>query len=143
MDTWLLLHYKLPPQPSALRVYTWRKLKRLGAIFLSDMVWILPDTPRTAEQFQWLATEIQEMQGEVYLWRSNLVMGIQEEILIKHFQEQVDREYKELKKRLSLKNADLSKLSREYQQIAGKDYFHSKIGKQVKDRLLALRGETE
>jgi len=141
MNTWLLLHYKLPAQPSALRVYVWRKLKRLGAILLNDMVWILPDTPRTAEQFQWLAAEIQEMQGDVNVWRSNLMMGLQEETLIEQFQEQVDREYKELQKKLSRKDPDLSKLSREYQQIAGKDYFHSETGKQVKDKLLALRGE--
>jgi len=63
MITWLLLHYRLPAQPSALRVYIWRKLKRLSAILLNDAVWVLPDTPRTAEHFQWLAAEIQEMQG--------------------------------------------------------------------------------
>src|SRR5215212_4930534 len=68
MNTWLLLHYKLPTRPSALRVYIWRKLKRLGAILLNDAVWVLPDTPRTAEHFQWLAAEIQEMQGDVNLW---------------------------------------------------------------------------
>jgi len=37
MSTWLLLHYKLPTKPSALRVYTWRKLRRLGAILLHDL----------------------------------------------------------------------------------------------------------
>lgn len=143
MNSWLLLHYKLPAQPSALRVYAWRKLKRLGAILLNDAVWVLPDTPKTAEHFQWLVAEIQEMRGDVNLWRSNLVLGLSEEALIEEFKKVVDQEYKELLKKLSRKNRDLSKLSQEYQQIAGKDYFHSDLGRQVKEKLLGLRGETE
>ena len=143
MTTWLLLHYKLPNKPSALRVYVWRKLKRLGAIFLNDSVWILPDTPRIAENLQWLAAEIQEMKGEVILWKSNLVFGLTEQELIEKFRQQLDVEYTSLLKRLSQKNRDLSKLSQEYQQVLGRDYFQSEIGKQVREKLLALRGEKE
>ena len=143
MTSWLLIHYKLPNKPSALRVYIWRKLKRLGAIFLNDAVWVLPDTPRTAENLQWLAAELREMKGDVNLWRSNLVMGLTEEELIEQFKKQVDFEYKGLLKRLSQKNRDLSKLSQEYQQVIGRDYFQSDLGKQVKERFLALRGEKE
>src|SRR5574339_1012077 len=123
MTNWLLLHYKLPTKPSALRVYVWRKLKRLGAILLNDAVWVLPDTPRTAEHFQWLAAEIQEMKGDVNLWRSSLILGMQEQTLIDQFKKQVDFEYKDLLKRLGRKDRDLSKLSQEYQQITGRDYF--------------------
>src|SRR5215204_835540 len=111
MSRWLLLNYKLPAQPSALRVYVWRKLKRLGAILLNDAVWVLPDTPKTAEYFQWLAAEIHEMKGDANLWTSNLVLGIEEELLIEQFKKQVDREYKGLLKRLGRKSRDLSRLS--------------------------------
>src|SRR5215207_3322303 len=141
MSSWILLNYKLPAHPSALRVYVWRKLKRLGAILLNDAIWVLPDTPRTFEQFQWLAAEIQEMQGDVTFWRSNLVMGLPEAKLVEQFSKQVHEEYKTLLKRLGKKNPDLSRLSQEYQQIVGRDYFQSEVGKQVKERLLALRGE--
>lgn len=143
MNIWLLLHYKLPAQPSALRVYIWRKLKRLGAILLNDAVWVLPDKPRTAEHFQWLAAEIQEMQGDANLWRSNLLLGIKEEALIQQFKEQVDLEYKGLLKSLVKKNPDVSKLSQAYQQIVEKDYFHSKLGREVREKLLTMRGEIE
>lgn len=143
MNIWLLLHYKLPAQPSALRVYIWRKLKRLGAILLNDAVWVLPDKPRTAEHFQWLAAEIQEMQGDANLWRSNLLLGIKEEALIQQFKEQVDLEYKGLLKSLVKKNPDVSKLSQAYQQIVEKDYFHSKMGREVREKLLTMRGEIE
>src|SRR5512133_3221014 len=125
MDAWLLLNYKLPAKPSAVRVHAWRKLKRLGAILLNEAIWVLPYTPRTAEQFQWLAGEIQEMHGDVNLWQANLVLGLSETTLVEQFTRQVDQDYKELLKKLDKKNPDAAKLSQQYQQILGKDYFQS------------------
>lgn len=143
MASWLLLHYNVSAKPSARRVYIWRKLKRLGALLLQNAIWILPDTPRTAEQFQWLVTEIQEMKGDALLWKSNLVLGIQEDALVSQFVEQVNGEYAELLKKLNRKNPDLAELSRQYQQIQGKDYFDSDVGQQVRERLMALKGEAK
>jgi hypothetical protein len=143
MTHWLLLSYQVPAHPSALRVYVWRKLKRLGAILLDEAVWVLPDTPRTAEHLQWLAAEIQERRGNVNLWKSSLVLGLREEELVKQFKKQVDGEFRELLKKLDTKDPDLAKLSQGYQQIIGKDYFRSEVGQQVKTKLLKLRGETK
>src|ERR671923_1043371 len=100
MANWLLLHYKLPSKPSALRVYIWRKLKRLGAILLHDAVWILPDQPRTAEQIQWLTSEIQEMGGEAYSWRASAILDEDSESLIERFNEQVEAIYSDLLKQM-------------------------------------------
>src|SRR5689334_22471393 len=122
MKSWLLLHYTLPSNPSASRVYVWRKLKRLGAILLNESVWVLPDLPRTAEQLQWLTAEIQEMQGEVYMWRSSTFLKTGEEALMGQFVEQVDSAYRELLKKINKKNPDPVELSRAYQQIAARDY---------------------
>jgi DNA-binding transcriptional regulator PaaX len=141
MTTWLLLHYKLPTKPSALRVYIWRKLKRLGAILLHEAVWILPDQPRTAEQVQWLAAEIQEMGGEAYSWRANAILGENDETLIQQFNEQVDAVYSKLLKKLEKTRVDLQEISREYQQAASQDFFHSKLGLLVREKLTSKRGE--
>ena len=141
MKNWLLLHYTLPSNPSARRVYVWRKLKRLGAILLNESIWVLPDTPRTAEQFQWLTAEIQEMKGDAYLWRSNLFIEAHEDTLVNQFMEQVDSSYKELLKKINKKNSDMGELSREYQQIAARDYFNSEPGKQAREKLLSLKGD--
>ena len=141
MTTWLLLHYKLPNKPSALRVYTWRKLKRLGAILLHDTVWVLPDQPRTAEQVQWLTAEIQEMGGEAYSWRASTVLGAHNESITKQFNEQVDAVYSKLLKKLEKTRADLQEVSREYQQVASQDFFHSKLGVRVREKLTSKRGE--
>jgi hypothetical protein len=140
MQTWLLLHYTLPTHPSARRVYVWRKLKRLGAVLLNESIWLLPDTSRSAEQLQWLTAEIQEMKGNAYLWRSNLVLGETTESLMSRFMEQVDGSYNALMKKIGKKNQNLSGLSREYQQIADRDYFNSEVGRQVRAKLLSLRG---
>ena len=140
MTTWLLFTYKVPNKPSAQRVYVWRKLKRLGAILLNETIWILPDTPRTAEQFQWLTAEIHEMHGSAYLWRSNLLFEQNEEEITDQFIKQVDSSYKALLKKMSKKNPNFSELSREFQQIASRDYFKSKLGKEIRETLLSLKG---
>ncbi len=142
MATWLLLHYTLSARPSRRRVYIWRKLKALGAVVLQNAIWVLPDTAPTAEHFRWLVTEIQEMHGEASLWRSDLVLGLQESALIQQFKDQVDEEYAGLLQQLERKNADLAEISRRYQQIAREDYFQSDLGQEVRERLLALRGRS-
>jgi hypothetical protein len=141
MTNWLLLHYKLPNKPSALRVYIWRKLKKLGAILLHDAVWVLPDQPRTAEQIQWLTAEIQERGGEAYSWRANAILGENNETITQQFNEQVDKVYSDLLKRLEKPKADLQEISREYQQAASQDFFGSKLGLRVREKLISRRGD--
>src|SRR5215510_8219474 len=111
MTTWLLLHYKLPNKPSALRVYTWRKLKRMGAILLHDTVWVLPDLPRTAEQLQWLTAEIQEMGGNAYYWRANTVSDVDDESLVNQFNSQVQAVYSKLLKQLDKSKANQQEIA--------------------------------
>ncbi len=141
MSTWLLLHYKLPNKPSALRVYTWRKLKRLGAVLLHEAVWVLPDLPRTAEQIQWLTAEIQEMGGEAYSWRANAILGESDSTIMQQFSEQVDAVYSDLLKKLDKPRPDLQEISRQYQQTASQDFFQSKLGYLVREKLTSKRGE--
>jgi hypothetical protein len=141
MSSWLLLHYKLPNKPSALRISIWRKLKRLGAILLHDAVWVLPDLPRSAEQIQWLAAEIEEMGGNAIYWRANSLLSIQDETLVQQFQEQVDVVYADLLKRLEQSRPDLQEISREYQQALSQDFFRSKLGLRVREELTSKRGE--
>ena len=141
MTTWLLLHYKLPTKPSALRVYTWRKLKRLGAILLHEAIWVLPDQPRTAEQVQWLTAEIQEMGGEAYSWRANTILGQADESITGQFNEQVDKVYSDLLKKLEKPRADLQEISAQYQQAAAQDFFHSELGLLMREKLTSKRGE--
>ena len=141
MTDWLLLHYKLPNKPSALRVYIWRKLKGLGAILLHEAVWILPDQPRTAEQVQWLTAEIQEMRGEAYSWRATAILGRTDEEITQQFKMQVDQKYAGLLKSLEKSRVDLQEIAKQYQQISAQDFFHSKLGLRVREKLTSKRGD--
>jgi hypothetical protein len=137
---WVLLVYKIPREPTASRAAVWRKLKRLGALLLHDAVWVLPATPWTREQFQWLAVEIGELGGEAYLWESHLLLNGQADALIQQFQVRVDAVYQEILDVLERDAADLVALSRKYQQVRAQDYFHSALGTQVRQRLMSARG---
>lgn len=141
MTNWLLLHYKLPSQPSALRVYAWRKLKRLGAILLHEAIWVLPDQPRTAEQIQWIAAEIEEMGGNAYYWRASSLLSAQEDAVRHQFEQQADALYSSLLKRLEKSKPDLQEISRLYQQALSRDFFQSRLGVLVREKLTSKRGE--
>ena len=140
--SWVLLVYRIPREPTSSRATIWRKLKRLGALLLHDAVWVLPATPWTREQFQWLAVEIGELEGEAYLWESRLLLNGQEDALVRQFQARVDAAYQEILDGLEQDDADLVALSRKYQQVRAQDYFHSEVGIQVRERLMSARGGT-
>ncbi len=140
MKQWLMLVYKIPREPTAGRVYVWRKLQQLGAVLLQDAVWVLPYTSRTQHQFQWLATEIEEIGGEATLWRSEFALDGQEEGLVQRFEAEVNETYRQILKALKGRKANLPALARQYQQAQARDYFHSELGKQVRQTLLAARG---
>jgi hypothetical protein len=138
--SWVLLVYKIPREPTSSRAMIWRKLKRLGALLLHDAVWVLPATPWTREQFQWLAVEIGELEGEAYLWESHLLLNGQTDALVQQFQARTDAAYREILNELEQDEADLVALSRKYQQVRAQDYFHSELGNHVRERLMSARG---
>jgi hypothetical protein len=137
---WLLMVYTVPREPSASRVYVWRKFNRLGAILLQDATWVLPDTPQTREQFKWLAAEIKELGGNATLWLSQLFLHGQEAELTRQFEAALRTPYEEILAGLKRKKPDLIALSRRYQQLQSQDYFNSELGRKSRAALLAARG---
>jgi hypothetical protein len=138
MHLWVLLLYKLSTEPSARRVFVWRKLKRLGALALQDAVWVLPSTPWTLEQFQWLAVEIREMGGSAMVWEAQLRLAGQDDDLVRQFSAQVDATYHAILTDLSsadVDHSDLITLSRQFQQAQAQDHFHSALGQRVRAAL--------
>lgn len=140
LNKWLLLVYKIPRQPTAHRVSIWRKLKQLGAQLLHDSVWVLPATPKTQEQFQWIASEIVEFGGEATVWVSEMAMENQNGRLKKEFSTRTDTAYEEILTKLGRKNPDLSALARQFQQVLTRDYFQSQLAPRVRKALLS-KGE--
>jgi hypothetical protein len=137
---WLLLVYKIPREPTASRVYVWRKLKQLGAIAVQDAIWVLPASSRTQEQFQWLASEIVELQGEASIFQSQLVFASDGESLREKFIAPVHAAYEEILTALKRRKPDLAALSKKFQQTKDKDYFQCELGKRVRKKLLSAGG---
>lgn len=140
MHTWMLLIYKVPNEPTAGRVFVWRKLKKLGAVLLHDAAWALPATAQTREQLEWLVTEIAELAGQATLWESRLTSESAETALVQQFNLAVDGPYQEILSDLDGHDPDLAALSRRYQQVRAIDYFQSPQGRRVR---LALTGASK
>jgi hypothetical protein len=134
---WLLLVYRIPREPTAGRVFVWRKLKALGAIALQGAVWVLPRTSRTQEQFQWLAAEITEQGGEAMVWEAEQLYATDHESLRRQFLEPIEVEYREILAALKKKGRELGALSKRFQEVQARDYFASTLGRQTRDKLLA------
>jgi hypothetical protein len=134
-----MLMFRIPTEPSALRVSTWRKLRRLVAIVLHDAVWVLPATETTREQLQWLVSEIAENGGEAMVWRSQVEVG-DDASLIAQFRERADSAYAEILADMRREDSEVSALARRYQQVKALDYFHASLGEQVRAALLGAKG---
>ena len=135
MRQWVLLHYRIPSTPSAGRVYVWRKLKNLGALLLHDALWVLPYTAWTHEQFQWLASEIEELHGEAMLWQARLTLPGQEQMLVDRFLAASEQEYQILWEEIQQSTGERLALSRQFQQVRSRDYFSCPLGQRIYDTL--------
>ena len=141
MRAWLLLQHRIPTEPSAGRVAVWRKMKRLGGFLLQDATWVLPATPWTREQLQWLAAEIVELGGEARVWEAEVTIG-EDKTLVTHFQTQVNAAFTDILTTMGHENTDLATLARRYQQARTIDYFHSELGEQIRAALSSTKPST-
>ena len=83
--TWLLFVHQLPPTPSNLRVQTWRRLQQFGAIPRKQSVYVLPDTPTTREDFEWLATEVKAAGGDAEVFVATTADSWSNDALVEEF----------------------------------------------------------
>ncbi|MEA2712529.1 MAG: hypothetical protein QOK27_490 [Gemmatimonadales bacterium] len=91
--TWLLCSYRLPREPSRLRLAVWRRLKRVGAVMVHDGLWVLPNDAKTREDFEWLAEEIEERGGSVMLWEARSLPGGQDSTVVLRFRAEAEERY--------------------------------------------------
>jgi hypothetical protein len=92
----LLLAHQLPPTPSNLRVRTWRRLQDLGAIAVKQSVYVLPDSPESREDFEWLRVEIEGSGGEAVVFSANHLSAEAESVLVDEFRRNRQTAYAEL-----------------------------------------------
>lgn len=90
---WLLCSYRLPREPSRLRLAVWRRLKRVGAVMVHDGLWVLPMDSKTREDFEWLAEEIEERGGSVLLWEARSLPRNQDCAVVQRFRAEAEERY--------------------------------------------------
>src|SRR5919205_785016 len=93
---WILLIHQLPPKPTNLRVRTWRKLQKLGAVAIKNSVYVLPFNEKTHEDFQWLKQEVESAGGEATVFRAGAVEGATDGEIVAAFNKERDEDYARL-----------------------------------------------
>ena len=139
---WLLLIYRVPPEPTRLRSTVWRRIKALGAIYLQNSVAALPASPANERSLRKLRREILDMSGTAILLSAAALAGDAEvraaflaarndeyeEIVDKceDFLRQVQKEYDEnhfTYAELEENEEDLVKLKNWFAKIVDRDAF--------------------
>ncbi len=91
---WLVLIYRVPPEPTRLRATVWRRIKSLGAIYLQNSAAALPASAATERALRKLRREIIEMSGTAVLLSCNVLAGEPE--VRRAFQAARNDEYEEI-----------------------------------------------
>ncbi|MEW6545703.1 MAG: Chromate resistance protein ChrB [Bacillota bacterium] len=92
---WLLLVYKIPPEPSRYRVAVWRRLKGAGAVYLQNSVCVLPDSEANRDLFGAVAREIEAAGGESLMFLAEASDPAEQERVVARFNSERDAEYGE------------------------------------------------
>ena len=90
---WLLFVHQLPAHPSNLRVRTWRRLQRVGALAVKQAVYALPDSPNAREDFEWLRTEIEAAGGQASVFVADTVDTWSNDALVEEFRRSREEAY--------------------------------------------------
>jgi hypothetical protein len=106
---WLLLTYKVPPEPASRRVALWRKLKGLGAVYLQNGVCLLPRTAEHHRRLRAIDAEIAAMGGEALLLEAAGLDTAQAERVVARFRADREAEYRELIGRCADFEAEIAK----------------------------------
>ncbi|HBT20581.1 MAG TPA: chromate resistance protein ChrB [Peptococcaceae bacterium] len=153
---WLLIIYKIPPEPSKHRVAVWRRLKEAGAIYLQNSVCILPDLPASRDFFQTLKEMVEKAGGESLVLLTQAAEDAEEEKIVKKFNDERDQEYgefleqgaaflAEIRKETERKNfsfgeleeneGELQRLKNWLEKIKRRDFFRAQKGEKAEKML--------
>src|SRR5262245_6235113 len=127
---WALLAYRLPREPSTPRIAVWRKLRRLGAVQLVDGLVALPATARNREQFDWIADEVLDADGEAWTWTALPGSKLQQQSLAARMSAAAAEDYEgvlaeaeQLAANGTPPRRSVERLRRELRRIEDRDHF--------------------
>lgn len=146
MAKWLVISYKAPTEPSALRVASWRALKQLGAVKLGDGVYLLPCIPACTRALDELGARIRDGGGSALALTADGLTAADEAVLRQAFEasradefSQVQRTAVRLVEHIGREEAtddyrfaevdtleeELEKVRRHFQRALDRDYLGS------------------
>ena len=139
---WVLLMFSLPAKQASRRVEVWRKLKRYGALSLHSGGQLLPHTPQSLENFEWLAASIRKSEGQASVVHVHSVDDRPDEELKRRFIDARSRDYEEvlseLKKILKARTrpaGSLGRIRKRFGEISAIDFFNSPLRSRVEAML--------
>ena len=157
---WLLLIYRVPPEPTRLRSTVWRRIKSLGAIYLQNSAAALPASAANERALRKLRREILDMSGTAVLLSCDVLAGEPdvhdafqaarndeyEEIVdrCEDFLQQVKKEYAEnhfTYAELEENEVDLVKLRNWFAKVRERDAFDA-AGRQATEKALEACAES-
>jgi len=141
---WLVLAWRLPTsESSANRVSVWRRLRNLGAVGLTPGAAILPFNEDSLEQFDWLAQEIEDHEGDAWVLPVGHLSEAEERKIRERMRADRQAEYDQLVRQAvnflkqgpskprggfanrQRRERELLALERRYGKIRARDYFRA------------------
>ena len=163
-SSWLLLTYKVPPEPATKRVALWRRVKGLGAVYLQNGVCLLPKTDDHVRRLKMIENDVAEMGGEAVILETVALDRAQEDKVIARFNADRNEQYKEFIGRcadfekeiakeiainkftyaeLEEEDADLRKLQGWLEKIKKLDFYGAPLAEEATARLRACEERLE
>lgn len=142
----LTFTYKVPSEPSKNRVYVWRTIKDLGAVYLQQGVALFPYKENLYDTLQNLRKEVKSLGGKSTLSQLTFMNEEDEQDIIAEFKQQINEEYTEFQENcqrliyeldreteigkfkfseLEENEEEIKKFQRWYSKITNRDYFNS------------------
>ena len=94
-SAWLLLTYKVPSEPSKVRVAIWRRIRSLGAVYIQNSICVLPATTEHQRQLRMVQSEIERGGGDAVIFETLALDPKQEERVVAYFKKDREQDYEE------------------------------------------------
>jgi len=93
---WLCLLFVLPTKRAHARVQAWRRLQRAGAVLLKNSAYVLPASPETREDLEWIKQEIVGSGGHAMVLVARAPDAPTEDEIVAAFRAARSRDFEEL-----------------------------------------------
>ncbi len=131
-QSWVLLSYRIPREPSTPRIAVWRKLKELGVAQVGDGLVALPADARTIEHLEWVAATVLEADGDAIVWKATPTTRRNSRDMAEQMSSARTEEYREILVEVQAlaqpaEPRTVARLRRSWRKVDRRDYFRSAL----------------